>query len=420
MARTTEDPRGRSRMAGGFATSALRASVATSPLVATGLVVAGLTLSWWLTMLIGGAQHVVPHFYYAPILFAAVRFGPSAALVVAIASGVLAGPLTPLDVDLGTTQQTERWLTRAGFFVVIGVGMSFLVRPSLPSITDEIRRLRDERSIRTGLERGEFFLRYQPIVELETQRPIALEALVRWEHPENGELPPAAFLPAAEASDAIHDLGAFVLEAACLQQREWDRDLTPLGRRAPHLSVNLSARELENPDLIERVRDTLDHTGADPSRIWLELTESVLVADVELSIARLAQLKSLGLGLAIDDFGTGYSSLSAVHHFPVDVLKIDRGFLAAIDQRDGTAQLLGGLELFARSIDLLTVIEGIESAEQHEALRALGYRYGQGYLFDKPLREDEITARLTAAVTASWPGSPTGSWPGSRSGSRSV
>lgn len=383
------------RVPGALAVAALRASLATSSGRAITVIAAGLVASWGLTMLLGGAQHVVPHFYYAPILFTAVRFGAPPTLVVALLSGILAGPFTPLDVMTDVAQETDRWLTRLAFFLTIGVGMSALVRPSLPSISEELARRRDERRIREGITRGEFLLRYQPIVSLESGRLTGVEALVRWQHPERGELAPEAFLPAAEATGAIHDLGALVFDTACRQAARWRELADAAGVEPPCVAINLSVRELDRPELIRRVRDTMVQYQVEPSQICLELTESVLVEDVEVSTAQLAGLKTLGVRLAVDDFGTGYSSLSAVHRFPVDVLKIDRSFLADITDTT-TVSLLGGLQLFAWSLGLDTIVEGVETEAQRELLLELGYTSAQGYLFSWPLTSQAVDELLTA------------------------
>ena len=378
-------PRSSGRRAGdGIAQSTLRAWLAVSPLGALGLVALGLAVSWGLTHAVGGAGHVVPHWYYVPILFAAVRFGPVAAIVVGLLSGVLAGPATYLDVATATPQETHRWLTRLAFFVVIGGGMASLVRSSLPSIVEEVQRRREEAALRRALQARELFLRYQPIIEPATGGLHGVEALIRWRHPERGEVSPGEFLPAAERSEVIHDLGAFVLEEACAQAVRWAELAAEAGVAAPRVSVNMSGRELESPALLERVRDCLQASGVDPGRICLEVTETTLIADIELFVARLAALKTLGVQLAVDDFGTGYSSLSAVHRFPIDVLKIDRSFLAALASDEGTESMLGGLVLFARSVDLTTVAEGVETAEQARLVAELGYDLAQGYHYARP------------------------------------
>jgi diguanylate cyclase len=377
--------------------STLRAWLGISPVRAVAFVLAGLVASWVLTYALGGAAHVVPHWYYVPILFTAVRFGPLAAIVVALIAGVLAGPLTELDVATGAAQEPHRWLTRMGFFVVIGGGMASLVRSSLPTIAEEVRHRRDDLALRRALEGGELFLRYQPIVHVETGSLYGVEALIRWRHPREGEIPPARFLPAAERGAVIHDIGAFVLREACAQARRWAELATSVGHDAPRVAINMSARELEVPEVVDRVRVALDVSGVDPDLICIEVTESTLVSDMERCVERLGALKQLGVRLAVDDFGTGYSSLSAVHRYPVDVLKIDRGFLAALDHDQTTRATLGGVALFARSLRLTTLAEGVETPQQAALLQELGYELAQGYWFGRPATPSAIDRLVTAA-----------------------
>ena len=382
-----------------FAFAFMRFSLAASPVGAVVLVAVGLVASWLLTYIIGGAQHVVPHWYYVPILFAAVRFGPAVAVGIALLSGVMAGPLTPLDVASATAQETHRWLTRTGFFVAIGLGMSALISPSLPSVVEELRRRRDGARLRRALENRELFVRAQPVIELTTGHLHGVELLVRWQHPEHGELGPDEFLPAAERSEVIHDLGSFVFAEACRLAVEWQRTAEANHRPAPRVALNMSARELESPGLIGQCRDHLSDSAVDPSLLCIEVTESALVADLDLSVARLAGLKTLGLQLAVDDFGTGYSSLSSVHRFPIDVLKIDRSFLASLARDPGTETLLGGLVLFARSLELTTIVEGVETRQQAALVTELGYELAQGYLYSQPLRTTQIEAMLSQPVS---------------------
>lgn len=370
---------------------ALRGTVATSAMAGIGGIVAGLVASWVATYLLGGAQRVVPHFYYVPILFAAVRFGPVAALATALISGVMAGPLTPLDVTLGTVQETHRWLTRAVFFATIGVGMAALVRPSLPSVVDEVRDLRNARAVREALARNELFLRYQPIVNMLTGGLYGVEALVRWNHPQDGERAPGAFLDAAEASGAIRDIDAFVFAEACRQAAEWKTVAQAHDRPAPCVTVNMSAADLEAPDLIEQVRDTIEATRVDPGQICIEVTESILVDDFDLSAARLAGLKTLGVKLSIDDFGSGYSSLNWVHRFPTDVLKVDRTFLETVGKHSDADGIVGAIVLLARSLDVGLIAEGVETVEQRDRLVDFGYETVQGFFYAKPMLAAEIT-----------------------------
>jgi diguanylate cyclase len=373
-----------------FASSTLHNTLATSPIIGVSVILVGLAASWVATYLLGGARQVVPHFYYVPILFAAVRFGPVAALVTAVASGVLAGPLTYLDVAGQTPQESARWLTRTAFFTTIGVGMAALVRPSLPSVSAGIRHRRNGRVLREALAAGELFVRYQPVVWLATGGLYGVEALVRWNDPQRGELGPGEFLDAAEASGAIRELDTFVFEQACRQAVRWKALAAHTGKLPPCVTVNLSRSNLEAPDLIGRLRDTLESSGADPAQICIELTESVLIDDFDVSVARLAGLKTLGVQLAIDDFGTGYSSLSALDRFPIDVLKVDRTFLHRVTSSPDASNLLGGIALLARSLDVTVIAEGVETFEQRDVLTYNGYEIAQGFLYAKPLLANDI------------------------------
>ena len=384
------------RMAGDrIAHLTLRAWVAASPSAALALIVVALATSWVATYLLGGAQNVVPHWYYVPILFAAVRFGPLAAVIVGVISGLLAGPATYLDVATATAQEPHRWLTRMGFFVLIGSGMASMARTSLPRILHEVRDRRQQATLGRALDNGELFVRYQPIVDLQTGRLHGVEALVRWQHPTRGELAPGRFLPSAERGPVIHRLGGFVLEQALQQAARWTELAVHAGQPAPRVAVNLSGRELESPTLVARVAQQLADAGVDPSLICLEVTESVLVDDLDLAVTRLTRLKALGVRLAVDDFGTGYSSLSAVHRYPIDVVKIDRSFLAAMEDDHDTQTMLGGMALFARSLDLTTVAEGVETHQQANLITELGYDLAQGYHYARPLTADAIDHLLT-------------------------
>ena len=239
-----------------------------------------------------------------------------------------------------------------------------------------------------AIERGEFRVHYQPLVELETGRTSEVEALVRWEHPERGLLPPGEFLPLAEETGLILPIGRFVLREACREARE-------LQRRYPSepplmLGVNLSARQFRQPDLIGEISETLEETGLDPRTLKLEITESVAVDDVESTVATLRELKEMGVVLAIDDFGTGYSSLAYIKRFPIDVLKIARPFVDGLGVDPEDTALVRATIAFAKALKLAVTGEGIETAEQLVQLRALGCDTGQGYYFAKPLPGEAV------------------------------
>jgi diguanylate cyclase (GGDEF)-like protein/PAS domain S-box-containing protein len=256
-----------------------------------------------------------------------------------------------------------------------------------------MERLDLETDLRHALERGEFRVYYQPIVDLPTGRVGELEALVRWEHPARGLISPVQFIPLAEETGLIVPIGQFVLEEACRQVQAWQvqyADGHPLT-----VSVNLSLRQIQHPTLVEDVARAIRESGLDPASLRLELTESVVMEDVESTVATLERLKALGVELAIDDFGTGYSSLSYLKRFPVDVLKIDRSFVDRLGQDPHDTAIVRGVIELAKSLQLSVVGEGIETPDQMRHLQSLGCDRGQGFYFAKPMTP-EATADLLA------------------------
>ncbi|HVW35041.1 MAG TPA: EAL domain-containing protein, partial [Acidimicrobiia bacterium] len=241
-------------------------------------------------------------------------------------------------------------------------------------------RLETERSLRTAIANGELRLHYQPIVAVDGWTVVAAEALVRWEHPERGTVHPAGFVPLAEESGLILPLGAWVLGEACRQLAEW----RAAGRPELRVTVNLSARQFADPGLIDVVAEALARAGLPPDALWLEITESVLMEEVEATADTLLALKRLGVRLSVDDFGTGYSSLSYLKRFPVDVLKIDRSFIDGLgtDPEDGAIVL--AIMSLAHALRLDVVAEGVEHFHQLEALHHLGCTAVQGYLLGRP------------------------------------
>ncbi|MEW6583286.1 MAG: EAL domain-containing protein, partial [Actinomycetota bacterium] len=243
-----------------------------------------------------------------------------------------------------------------------------------------------------ALEREELRVHYQPLVELGTGRVVGVEALARWEHPRRGLVSPAQFIALAEESGLIVDLGETVLSQACRQARRWQDD-SP-GLESLTMNVNLSARQLADPRLVERVARALADSGLAPQRLVLEITESVLMSDTDGAVAALAALKELGVRVAIDDFGTGYSSLGYLERLPVDQLKVDRIFIEGIDRPDGEAPLVQAILEIGRVMGLEVTAEGVESAGQAEYLRAVGVDVAQGYYFARPVSAGQIRATL--------------------------
>ncbi len=248
--------------------------------------------------------------------------------------------------------------------------------------------------LRYAIERDELQLEYQPIVHLETRTVSGLETLVRWNHPRRGRIAPADFIPIAEQSGLIVAIGRWVLLHACAHARHWSRSLPEL--LPVTVTVNLSARQLGDEHLLDDVANALRVAGLRRDQLVLELTEGTLLANSEETVGILTSLKSIGVRLAIDDFGTGYSSLSYLHRFPVDVLKIDKSFVKGVAGGPGASALASAVIALGNSLGLRTVAEGIESEAQFDVLQALGCKFGQGFLFSRPLPPGEVMAYLTA------------------------
>lgn len=260
---------------------------------------------------------------------------------------------------------------------------------------DAAARLAMAGALRGAVARGELELHYQPEVSLDGTLGLWVEALLRWQHPDLGPVPPDRFIPIAEESGAIVAIGEWVLREACRQLRRW-RDA---GMRAPEvISVNLSPRQLAHPDLVSTVATVLAEEGVEASELALEITETAVVADPERALEAVQGLVDLGVMVALDDFGTGTSSLSLLQRFPVGALKVDRTFVSGVDVDDGDRAIVTAVLELARGLGLVTVAEGVETQAQQWALRELRCDYGQGYLWTKPLPADELVAWLDTTV----------------------
>ena len=255
-----------------------------------------------------------------------------------------------------------------------------------------MRRLEVEQALHRALDRGEFELHYQPKVSLRGGHVVGLEALMRWKHPERGVVPPAEFIPVAEETGVIVELGAWALDRACAQLADW-RPLT--GGRPVQMAVNLSARQLRETELLETVSSALARHGIKPAELILEITESLVVEENETTQASFAALEALGVQLAVDDFGTGYASLAALKRFPADLLKIDRQFVAGLGKGATDPAIVSAVIMLGHALDLRVVAEGVETREQLTILTDLGCDLAQGFLFAPPAPPEDI-ARLLA------------------------
>jgi diguanylate cyclase (GGDEF)-like protein len=263
-----------------------------------------------------------------------------------------------------------------------------------------VDRLEMEHALRRAIERGELVLYYQPIVELRSGKLAGVEALVRWNHPKHGALVPLHFIPLAEETGLIVPLGRWVLAQAATQIQRWSQAFPTA---VVSVYVNMSGRELNEPDVVSNLKQLLEEIAIPPHSLVLEITESVLMQQADAVLVTLRELKNLGLQLAIDDFGTGYSSLSYLQRFPIDILKIAKPFVddvaAGID-RSALARAIIGL---GNTLKLRTLAEGIEMAEQRAGLIALGCELGQGYYFARPLPAEDIDNILADAEGAGGP-----------------
>jgi diguanylate cyclase (GGDEF)-like protein len=247
------------------------------------------------------------------------------------------------------------------------------------------------RDLQTALAHGELRNEYQPIVDTDTQRVVGVEALLRWDHPARGLVAPSVLIPLTEQSGLILTIGQWVLQQACADRHRWPGSGPA---EAFGMSVNVSAHQIMAPDLVRVVAEVLDKSGTDPAGLTLEVTETAFVQDSERALVVLRDIKRLGVRLALDDFGTGYSSLSYLKRFPIDLVKIDQGFIADIDRDRTSGPIVAAITELAHILGMIVVAEGVETPEQHKYLTALGCDRCQGFYFARPMPADDLDRLL--------------------------
>jgi diguanylate cyclase (GGDEF)-like protein len=268
-----------------------------------------------------------------------------------------------------------------------------LFEPSMHAAA--VRRQAMDQELHGALERREFVLHFQPIVAIDSGQPVGMEALIRWEHPKHGRVPPNEFIPLAEQSGVILDIGRWILHEACRMCAAWQAATT--APAALSVAVNISGRQIRESQFSEDVQQALTASGLAAEQLILEITESVLVRNDEATIRRLWDLKRLGVKLAIDDFGTGYSSLAYLQEFPVDILKIDKSFTDHLGVGGHESPLSRAVVSLGNTLSIRTVAEGVETQAQWTRLRELGCGYGQGYLFTRPMPAGQVATYLAEA-----------------------
>ncbi len=267
-----------------------------------------------------------------------------------------------------------------------------------------------ERRLHEALEREEFWLLYLPVVALDNHELVGVEALLRWADPERGLVSPSAFLPLLDESGLIVPVGDWAIDAACRQSVRWQQAFPS---RELITTVNVSPRQLASPDFMDRVLRTVEETGVDPGRLCLEITEGVVMRDIESSWTMLRAAKDAGIKLALDDFGTGFSSLGYLRRFDLDVLKIDRAFVADVANSREDAAIVQQLVALAHALDLAPVAEGVDSADQAQALHGMGCDFAQGFYFSAPQPVTAIDHMLGKGTVTPDDGSPAIDWTGS-------
>ncbi len=258
--------------------------------------------------------------------------------------------------------------------------------------TRAVTLLQLETDLRHAVDNDELLIYYQPIIDLATMELTGFEALMRWQHPQRGLVPPVEFIPVAEETNFIVPLTLWILQKSCAQLVEW-QTRSPLNKHLM-MSVNLSGKHFEQPDIVEQIRSIIKNTGVNPACLKLEITESAIMENAENTIMMLKNLRSLGVRLSIDDFGTGYSSLSYLHRFPIDILKVDRSFVSTMEDGSENGEIVRTVIGLAKTLHLGVVAEGIETIHQLHQLRILGCEYGQGYLFSRPVPAEEAQSIL--------------------------
>jgi len=375
---------------------AQRAAQAVTTRVSVGLFVVATAAVTLLVALSGGAPSTLAHLYYVPILYVAVRHGARAAVAASVVAGVVVGPLMPSSVVGAQHQELGSWLVRMALFVLVGLVAATLAKSQSRPLDVMVRDVFVARGLRAAVRHNQTRVHFQPLIDLTTGDVIGFEALCRWSDSKGRSIPPDRFIPEAERTGVITALGTRVLHQATDQAQLWADE----GRTGLLVTVNVSAVQLTDPAFLEGLVKVVRSQSSASFQLCLEITETAIIADPVRALATLRAARDLGVTIAVDDFGTGQSSLEYLAEFPIDIIKIDRSFVAALGTDPKSHALVRAMVQMAHSLGALTIAEGIEEPEQLEALRALGCAIGQGFHLGRPSDADAVdwqTREMTKA-----------------------
>lgn len=351
------------------------------------LLFAGVTLGVTaLVALTGGAPNTWVHLYYVPILYVAVRHGARAAAGAGVMAGLAAGPWMVSSAAGAGHQSAGSWLVRMGLFVVVGVIGAWLAREQPRPLDTMVRDIVVAQGLRNAVRHDQIRVHYQPLIDLVDGEIVGFEALCRWNDSKQRPVPPSRFIPEAERSGVITALGRSVLYQAVGQAQKW----SDVGHEGLLVTVNVSGIQLSDPAFLSDLIDIARRKGTDGFRLCLEITETAIIADPGRALETLLEARELGITIALDDFGTGQSSLAYLADFPIDIIKIDQSFVAAMGRDSKGHALVRAMVQMAHSLGALTIAEGVETAEQLTALRELGCTLGQGYYLGRPGEAESV------------------------------
>jgi len=332
-----------------------------------------------LLALVGGAPHPIVNLYYVPITYAAAAFGWRGAIAAAVPTGFLAGPLGPVLFDVSPPTDST-WLVRVVMYVAIGLFIAALSGQAKHPLMSTVRDAVAARRLRRAMDRGAVEAHVQPIVDLASGRVVGAEALCRWRAIDNTLIPPASFIPMAERTGVILDLGRLMLQQATVQCAQWS------AQGFDHLvvNVNVSAVQLSDRAFLGDVSAALNESGLRPEQLCLEITESAIIRNPATELATVSAAHAMGIRIALDDFGIGQSSLAYLQEFPIDVIKIDRSFVSGVDKDPKCSTLVLAIIQMSHALGATCIAEGIERPSQQSSLQVLGCDLGQGYHLGRP------------------------------------